>query len=139
MKPNFNFIIDEPDNGDEPLVPEVVEPDSPLTKMTPRKFGQTILKVFGDLGGSLWLLQQAQADPRGFIELLKKVLPRQIEMDNLEGLTVILKDMYGNTLEVTAGGGQPEAISGDHKLRSGQPQIATGGNPNVDVVIKEEF
>ena len=134
---DFNFIID---NGDTPLVPEIVEPESKLAKMTPRKFGQAILKVFGLLGGTDWLLVQAKEDPRGFIELLKKILPRQIEMDNLDGLTVILTDQYGNSVEVTAGGGQPEAISGDPQRGVGRPQIATGGNPNTtEVVLKETY
>ena len=141
MDTDFNFITeDEP-----PLIPEVVNADTELAKMTPRKFGQTILNVFGQLGGSQWLFTQATIDPRGFMELLKKILPRQIEMDNLDGLTVILTDQYGNTLEVTAGGGQPVATGGDHPHpRSGQPQIATGGNPTVTesgakVVLKETF
>ncbi len=146
MTDDFNFIVDPP--KEEKLVPEIVN-DVDLGNMTPRKFGQTILKVFGMLGGAEWLLIQAAADPRGFIELLKKILPRQIEMDNLDGLTVLLRDQYGNELEVnTLGRASPRpATSGKPQLMEpGQPpQIATGGNPTVtksgatEVVLKEVF
>ena len=138
MEQDFNFIIDEPEK-EEPLVPEVV--NSTLSKMTPRKFGQAILEVFGRIGGVDWLVLQATADPRGFIELLKKILPRQIEMDNLDGLTVLLRDMYGNEVEVnTLGRASPTpATGGDLASGPGQPlQIATGGNP-IDVKLKEVF
>ena len=134
---DFNFITED---EEPPLIPEVVNADTELAKMTPRKFGQTILAVFGRLGGAQWLQQQAVIDPRGFTELLKKILPRQIEMDNLDGLTVLLRDQYGNTLEVTAGGGQPVVTGGDHSPRPGQSQIATGGNPtDHNVVLKETY
>ena len=134
---NFNFLIEPLEKKPEMLLPEVVEPED-LANMTPRKFGLTILKVFGLLGGSTWLLTQAEADPRGFIELLKKILPRQIELDNLEGITVRLIDQYGNALEIDAQGGQPVATGVDHPMRSGQPQIATSGNP-IDVKLKETY
>ena len=56
MEPDFNFITEALEEiKEEPLVPEVVT-KTPLDKMTPRKFGQTILEVFGLLGGTRWLL-----------------------------------------------------------------------------------
>ena len=141
-EPNFNFIIDDITKPDELLIPEVLDTElSKLVKMTPRKFGQAILDVFDKLGGIEWLLGQAQIDPRGFIELLKKVLPKTIQAEGLDGLTVLLRDQYGNTLEVnTLGRTSPvPAASGDTPaLGSGHPQIATGGNP-TDIVIKETY
>ena len=140
METDFNFIADVlKDVKRETLVPEVV--NTPLAKMTPRKFGQTILKVFGDLGGADWLLLQARADPRGFIELLKKILPRQIEMDNLDGLTVLLRDQYGNELEINPLGrvSPTPATGGNPSSEPGQlSRIATSGN-HTEVVLKEVF
>ena len=140
-EPDFNFIADVlKDVKRETLVPEVVR-KTPLDKMTPRKFGQTILEVFGRVGGADWLLQQAIADPRGFIELLKKILPRQIEMDNLDGLTVLLRDQYGNELEINPLGrvSPTPAIGGSPSSEPGQlSRTATGGN-HTEVVLKEVF
>ncbi len=139
-KPDFNFIIDEP--KEEPLIPEVVSSDTSLATMTPRKFGQMILDVLGELGGMKWLLGQARIDPRGYIELLKKVLPKTIQAEGLDGLTILLRDQYGNTMEVsTLGRASPTPATGGQLDESGpgQPQIATSGNPNTEVVLKETY
>lgn len=141
MADDFNFIIDEPDKT-TPLVPQVVEDGqlSKLVQMTPRKFAQTVLDVFGELGGVIWLKEQAKGDPRGFIELLKKIMPSNIQAEGFGDITVRIVDQYGNVLEIDAqGGGQPVATGGDHSPRSGQPQIATSGNPITDVKIKETY
>ena len=138
---DFNFIVDDP--KEKPLVPEVIdESESKIVDMTPRKVGQIILQAFDQIGGVKWLVGQAHIDPRGFIELLKKVLPKTIQAEGFDGLTVVLKDMYGNQIEVnTLGRASPTpAIGGEVvPLRPGQPQIATGGNPNIDIVVKETY
>ena len=150
---DFNFIVDSP----EPLIPEVSHVSrsagggqegelSKLVKMTPRKFAQSVLDVFEELGGMVWLLSQARVDPRGFLDLLKKILPRNIQAEGLEGITVRLVDQYGNAIEIdTHRGGQPAATGGDFSTpqgtrssESGQLQIATSGNP-PDVLLKEMF
>lgn len=140
MTDDFNFIID-PVNKTEPLIPAVEEPNgnlSKLAKMTPRKFAQSVLDVFEELGGMMWLLTQAKTDPRGFLDLLKKILPRNIQAEGLEGITVRLVDQYGNAIEIdTHMGGQPVAAGGNLSPESGQLQIATGGTP--DVLLKETF
>ena len=147
MQPDFNFIVDI---DEEPEILPPIEPIgtlSKIVKMTPRRFAQTVLDVFDRLGGLEWLLAQAIIDPRGYLELLKKILPSNIQAEGLEGITVLLRDTYGNTLEVGVGGGQPVVTGGDHSPRSGQPQIATGGNPTVTksgaadatVVLKETY
>jgi len=141
---DFNFIVDPIDSIDKqkPLVPEVEEPTgelSKLTKMTPRKFAQSVLDVFDRLGGMTWLLTQAKVDPRGFLDLLKKILPRNIQAEGLEGITVRLVDQYGNAIEIdTHRSGQPVAAGGNSSSEAGPLQIATSGNP-PDVVLKEMF
>lgn len=153
---DFNFIVD-PISEPEPLIPEISIPEvregnlSKLVKMTPRKFAQSVLDVFEELGGMTWLLTQATNDPRGFLDLLKKILPRNIQAEGLEGITVRLVDQYGNAIEIdTHRGRQPEAASGNIPPESGQLQIATGGTPvrrsrtghidgTPDVVLKETF
>ena len=145
MEPDFNFIIDEP--KEEPLIPEVVEDKalSKIAKMNPRKAGQMILDVLDRLGGLEWLFGQAKIDPRGYIELLKKVLPKTIQAEGLDGLTVLLRDQYGNTLEVnTLGRASPVPATGGRLNESGPgqpPQIATSGNPTapVEVQLKETY
>ena len=138
---DFDFIVDSTDKQ-EPLIPKVEEPIgelSKLAKMTPRKFAQSVLDVFEELGGMIWLLSQAKVDPRGFLDLLKKILPRNIQAEGLEGITVRLVDQYGNAIEIdTHRGGQPVATGGDLSSESGQLQIATSGNP-PDVLLKEMF
>ena len=141
---DFNFIVDpEPQllNTEEPLdaVRHEAGELSKLAKMTPRKFAQSVLDVFEELGGMVWLLSQARVDPRGFLDLLKKILPRNIQAEGLEGITVRLVDQYGNTLEIdTHQGGQPVATGGDLSPEAGHLQIATSGNP-PEVVLKEVF
>ena len=134
---DFNFIVDS-----EPLIPIIEEPVgelSKIAKMTPRKFAQSVLDVFEELGGMVWLLSQAKVDPRGFLDLLKKILPRNIQAEGLEGITVRLVDQYGNAIEIdTHRGGQPVATGGDVSPESGQLQIATSGNP-PDVILQEMF
>jgi len=134
---DFNFIVDPE--------PQLLTPEEPtgelskLVKMTPRKFAQSVLDVFDELGGMKWLLGQAVIDPRGFLELLKKILPRNIQAEGLEGITVRLVDQYGNAIEIdTHRGGQPVAAGGDSSSESGQLQIATSGNP-PDIVLQEMF
>ena len=144
-EPDFNFLL-EPPEKEEPLIPEVVDDKalSKIAKMNPRKAGQIILDAFDRLGGVEWLLGQAIIDPRGFIELLKKVLPKTIQAEGLDGLTVLLRDQYGNTLEVnTLGRASPVPATGGRLDGSGpgQPQIATSGNPTapVEVQLKETY
>jgi hypothetical protein len=138
---DFNFIVDSADKA-EPLIPIVEESVSELSKiakMTPRKFAQSVLDVFEKLGGLTWLLGQAKVDPRGFLDLLKKILPRNIQAEGLEGITVRLVDQYGNAIEIdTHRGGQPVAAGGSQSSESGQLQIATSGNP-PDVILQDIF
>lgn len=135
--PDFDFLVE----------PETVEQDEPIhvgpnigkaVKMTPRKFATAVLDVFNRLGGASWLMTQAQADPRAFIELLKKLLPKSMQLDDLPGLRINLIDQFGNEVQIDTGA-PPDAATGARLARSGQlplPQkIATGGSPTSSGLI----
>jgi len=83
----FEFI-------DTAAPPEEDRPLSSLAKLTPRKLASSILEVYQRLGGTKWLLEQAQADPKAFFELLKKILPTNIKIDGLEGLSISLVQAF---------------------------------------------
>lgn len=101
-------------------------------KMTPRKFATAVLDVFNRLGGASWLMTQAKADPRAFIELLKKLLPKSIQIDDLPGLQINLIDQFGNEVRISTGSA-PDAATSKGLAKSGQlpssHEIATGGSP----------
>jgi hypothetical protein len=66
----------------------------PLEKMTPKKFAQSVLRAFDRLGGEAWLIDQATADPRAFITLLQRVLPKTIDLDGANDLIIQLIDTF---------------------------------------------
>jgi len=70
------------------------EVGKPTSKMDNKKFAQAILDVFELLGGSKWLLSQANIDPKGFLAMLSKMIPKSIDADDLQGLTIMLIDQY---------------------------------------------
>lgn len=146
----FDFLLGGEDAAKaQPLVPSEMSSGPNLakvTKMTSRKFAQTVLDVFDSLGGASWLLIQAQVDPKGFLELLKKMIPNSVQMGDLQGLTVRLIDQFGNEVHIDARGPTSHpasaaiAASGDLTPRSGQPiEIATGGTPTPEVKIQEMY
>ena len=104
----FDFLLGGEDAAKaQPLVPSEMSSGPNLakvTKMTSRKFAQTVLDVFDSLGGASWLLIQAQVDPKGFLELLKKMIPNSVQMGDLQGLTVRLIDQFGNEVHIDARG-----------------------------------
>ena len=110
-------------------------------KMTPRKFATAVLDVFNRLGGASWLMTQAQADPRAFIELLKKLLPKSIQLDDLPGLHISLIDQFGNEVQISTNtGAPPNAAAGERLAKSGQlplspRKIATGGSSTPSGLI----
>ena len=144
---DFNFLTDAP-------APKIVEPPymgpnlSKIPKMTPRKFASTVLEVYDKLGGASWLITQAVNDPRAFLELLKKMIPKSIQLDDLTGIQVHLIDQFGNEISINTKalaqqepsclvdtGAQvqsspdtaPGRVTEDGHPESGPLQIATGG------------
>lgn len=150
MADNQN-IMDDFDFLNEPVEKQgakLAEPEegsgvnlTTISKYSPRKLAQDILDVLQELGGSQWILTQAKTDPRGYLELLKRILPRNLQLDGIEGLSITLIDTFGNKIQLdAAGSGTAQATSGDSP-ESGQLQIATGGNPDDQITIdlKEKF
>ena len=128
--PDFDFLI-EPEHIEHNESVYVGPNIKDAVKMTPRKFATAVLEVFNSLGGASWLMTQAKADPRAFIELLKKLLPKSIQIDDLPGLQINLIDQFGNEVQISTGGA-PDAVTGERLAKSGQlplPQkIATSGS-----------
>ena len=129
LNSDFNFMTDT--RGSLPDVSEYVGPNlHAATKMTPKKFAHSVLAVFDRLGGASWLLTQAHADPKAFLDLLKRMIPKSVQLDDLQGVQINLIDQFGNTVQIKGGG---EATSGN--LLESAPPPATP----ADVTIKDIF
>ena len=147
---NFNFLLDPPEDIVIPSK-EYIGPNlNNIGQMTPKKFAASVLEVYSQLGGASWLLMEAKANPRAFLELLKKLIPSGIQMEDLHGFSIRLIDQFGNQIEFETGGvpaiAPPTAISGDPPHEPGQlDEIATGGNltepsvKSVDINIQDTF
>lgn len=136
---NFNFLTEPVSQPSDPTYvgPTYVGPNfKSAVKMTPRKFAQSVLEVFNKLGGVSWLMTQAEADPKTFLTLLQKLIPKSVQLDDLTGLQVNLIDQFGNQVQINAGAGN--ATKGS--LKSGQlrNKIATGGTPPLDLSSNQE-
>lgn len=151
----FDFINNEPKIPETDKEPRYVGPNiKTAVKMTPRKFASSVLEVYQELGGTSWLLQEAILDPKAFLSLLSKLIPKSMQIDDLTGFEVNIVDQFGGRIEIN----KRNATEVPHvQRRSGQPLIATSGNPapsdnssslresstetviGVDIDIKEEF
>lgn len=117
MDINFDFLVSPPLETDT-AEPEYVGPNiKAAAKMTPKKFAQAVLEVFDRLGGASWLIMQAQADPKAFLSLLQRLIPKSIQLDDLQGVQINLIDQFGNRIEIEAAGRSPQ----DAVLRGGSP------------------
>lgn len=99
---DFDFL-NETAEATPPLIPEVLEHGPNLTKvnrMTRKQFTQGLLNVYQELGGDMWLLQQARIDPKSFMEMMKKLIPTNMNIDQMEGFSITLIDRYGNRAEL---------------------------------------
>ena len=134
--PDFDFLTDAP--PPETLPPFVGPNIKDAVRMTPRKFAQAVLEVFNNLGGASWLMTQAIADPKSFLELLKKLIPKSVQLEDLQGLQINLIDQFGNQLQIQTGASPEVAADAEH-LKSGQLQSATGGNlPPLGISSSQE-
>lgn len=123
---------------DTPIEAEYIGPNlKNAVKMTPRKFASSVLEVFEKLGGASWLLIQAKADPKSFLDLLKKMIPKNVQLDNLSGFTINLIDQFGNKVQIDLDNEvtTPNPATCSALQESGQPSkgIATGGSPPLDL------
>ena len=48
---------------------------------SPRALMRAVLAAFDQVGGVGWLVRQAEHDPRGFLTLLARVLPRDVRLE----------------------------------------------------------
>lgn len=125
----FNFLTSEKPKGSQI---KYVGPNIASTlKMTPKKFANSVLEVYKRIGGTSWLMTQAQADPKSFLDLLKRLIPKSVQLDDLEGVQINLIDQFGNTVEIQMNNAQSLPINEDIVClpQSTKNKIATSGNP----------
>lgn len=126
MNNNFDFLVEPqlpPDSTPEYIGPNI----KTAVRMTPKKFALSVLEVFDKLGGASWLMTQAEADPHAFLDLLKRMIPKSIQLEDLHGIQVNLIDQFGNEVQIQTGDTAPPL------QKSGQLRIATGGSPPSDL------
>lgn len=79
------------DDNDRSKVVEIAGPRRPPNAGAGRKKGvpnkttaslkTMITGALDELGGQAWLIEQARSDPRAFMALLSKLVPREIDLD----------------------------------------------------------
>ncbi len=137
---DFDFLSEPAETQKEPLIPDVLEHGPNLTqvnKMTRKQFTQGLLNVYQELGGDMWLLQQAAIDPKAFMEMLKKLIPTNMNIDQMEGFSITLVDRYGNRAELNANADSPRAVElGPNHRKTAQNEEP---GPVPDLNIRETF
>jgi len=124
---NFDFLLEPSTPTPEYTPPEHVGPNlKSAVQMTPKKFANAVLDVFDALGGASWLMTQAKADPKSFLDLLKRMIPKSVQLDDLQGIKINLIDQFGTEVQIQT---QRDTAT---PLEPGQLQIATGGSPPSD-------
>ena len=150
---NFDFMA-EPVEEKPPLdKPE----DAPTTGKPPalttnKDLVQSVLNVFDQLGRETWLKTQATLDPKTFLNMLGKLIPKSIDAEDLQGMSIIIVDQYlegdkvlhihkdarSHALPASAAhaaGGGPTELG----LPASQFETATGGNPKDAIDIIDVF
>lgn len=132
----YNFLL-SPDTPPKTLgVPN--QPDITLADFTPKKFLKDVGKAYQRLGGLEWLVTQANAAPQEFMKILQKLLPRQVDLGLMDGVTVKLIDQFGAAIEVSTPTKKkelPEPID----VTPPSKETATSGSPAPTVRIVETF
>lgn len=98
MDNTFDFMT-QPEAED--TAPQYIGPNK-KSRMTPKKFASSILDVYDTLGGASWLLIEAKSDPKAFMSLLTKLIPKSIQLDGLAGFSINLIDQFGASVEIQA-------------------------------------
>ncbi len=145
---DFDFMA-EPKEPDTPLDQREDNPKAGKTPMMDnKKFAQSILDVYETLGGAEWLLGEAKIDPKGYMNMLSKLLPKSIDAADLHGITIMLVDQYlegdrqvliqhtSDRSPALPASAAPAAGGGPSEL--GQPaskfKTATSGNPEIELI-----
>jgi hypothetical protein len=141
---DFDFLNDTAEVEDKagPLIPDVLEEGhgpnlTKMNQMTRKKFTQGVLNVYQQLGGDVWLLQQAAIDPKGFLDMMKKLIPTNMNIDQMEGFSITLIDRYGNRAEINQNGDSPRAVELGPKPSQDRANEQPGEGP--DLAITETF
>ncbi len=135
MKYDFLLSPDDP----PPIIGTEGKLPIKLGKFTPKMFVRDVGKAYQKLGGLAWLIEQATVAPQEFMKLLQKMMPKQVDLDLMEGTTIRLIDQFGQTIEVSNSGAsahphQPSLPPPRTSPRNSEGgQIATGGNAEVTV------
>ncbi len=135
----YDFIL-SPD--DPPPIIGTKQLSKPIGKFTPKMFVTDVGKAYQDLGGLAWLIEQAKVAPQEFMKLLQKMMPKQIDLDLMEGTTIKLIDQFGQSIEVGGPSARPQPSPlPPPRTSQGEPlnpadsgeggQIATGGSLTV--------
>jgi len=133
MKYDFLITPDEPPkNFGAPPTPTIT-----LKDFTPKMFMKDVGRAYQAVGGLTWLITQATAAPADFMKLLQKMMPKQLDLDLMEGITVKLIDQFGQTIEIAkpATGGRPTPLS----LPQVDDEIATGGSLTPTVRVLDTY
>ena len=145
---DFDFMA-EPKEAEHSLdKPDGYAPPSgKLALMTNKDLAQSMLNVFDELGREAWLLTQAKIDPKGFMTMLSKMIPKSIDADDLQGLSITLVDQYitGNekvlivrdvprSPALPASAARPGGGPSELGRPASQFETATSGNPDIEVI-----
>lgn len=127
-----DILTDDTDTGDNVnSATKTFEPGLNLktaSQMTPKKFAQSVLQVYERLGGASWLFTEAQIDPKTFLGMLTKLIPKSLALDDLAGISVELIDQFGKTIRINkseACGARPGEIDAC-EAKSGEIENVTG-------------
>ncbi|MCP4489005.1 MAG: hypothetical protein GY820_17085 [Gammaproteobacteria bacterium] len=157
---DFDFMAEPPEEK-----PPLDKPDDYVPKsgkpplITNKDLAQSMLNVFDRLGREAWLIKQAHLDPKGFMTMLSKMIPKSIDADDLQGLSITLVDQYiegdqkilinrdvprspalpASAALSNAGAARAATRHGGGPAQLGQPsdrgtRTATSGNPEIEVV-----
>ena len=134
---DFDFIS-EPKKS-EPLVPDQIfhGPNTKdLKRMTRKRLVQDILDVHQEEGGKELIRMHMKADPKGYFELLKKLIPTNLGFDS-EEITILLQDQYGNKAAIT---NNPQTASGSRDLVStGTGASSSNGEEVPSLIVKDKY
>ena len=86
-----------------------------LQDIKPRDMPKSIMSVYHQLGGDTWLLKQAELYPKEFMSLLKSILPKNINVDMDQNISVTVAGSFSNgdlTNQIGVVGNTREIISG---------------------------
>jgi len=70
-----------------------------ILDLKPRDMPQSIMAVYGKLGGDVWLLKQAEKNPKEFLSMLKSILPKNTNIDPDQVINILIAPASGKTSE----------------------------------------